>query len=123
MTTLTESTVETATIGWLADLGWSLAHGPDIAPDTTGAERTDYGEVLLARRLRDALARLNPDLPAAVLRDTLLPKLISGELLVEGRGDGLMQALWIVSVKLGRSKDYGLEPKSSCARETPRLCS
>ena len=34
-----------------------------------GAERSDYGEVLLARRLRDALARLNPDLPAAALED------------------------------------------------------
>ena len=69
MSTLTESTVEQAALEWLESLGWSVAHGPDIAPDTTGAERTDYGEVLLARRLRDALARLNPDLPAAALED------------------------------------------------------
>ena len=27
------------------------------------AERRDYGEVMLAQRLRDALARLNPMLP------------------------------------------------------------
>ena len=45
MTTLTESTVEEAALGWLAGLGWSVAHGPDIAPDTPGAERADYGEV------------------------------------------------------------------------------
>ena len=69
MTPITESTVDQAALEWLESLGWSLAHGPDIAPDTTGAERTDYGEVLLARRLRDALARLNPDLPAAALDD------------------------------------------------------
>ena len=69
MSTLTESTVEQAALEWLESLGWSVAHGPDIAPDTTGAERTDHGEVLLARRLRDALARLNPDLPAAALDD------------------------------------------------------
>ena len=65
----TESVVEQAALAWLESLGWSVAHGPDIAPDTTGAERADYGEVLLARRLRDALARLNPDLPAAALED------------------------------------------------------
>ena len=33
------------------------------------AERHDYGEVLLARRLRDALARHNPDLSAEALED------------------------------------------------------
>ena len=66
---ITESTVEQAALDWLESLSWSVAHGPDIAPDTTGAERVDYGEVLLARRLRDALARLNPDLPAVALDD------------------------------------------------------
>ena len=69
MITINESTVEEASLAWLASLGWIAVHGPDIAPDTIGAERADYGEVLLARRLRDALARLNPDLPAAALED------------------------------------------------------
>ena len=62
---ISESTVEDAALEWLAGLGWSVVHGPDIAPDTSGAERADYGEVVLERRLRDALARLNPGLPAA----------------------------------------------------------
>ena len=44
-------------------LGWYLAHGPDIAPDTPGAEREVYGQVVMERRLRDALAALNPGLP------------------------------------------------------------
>ena len=43
MTILTEADVEQAALDWLADLGWGVAHGPDIAPDTPGAERTDYG--------------------------------------------------------------------------------
>ena len=46
-----------------------MAHGPDIAPDTLGAERAEYGEVVLGRRLRDAFARLNSDLPASALDD------------------------------------------------------
>ena len=69
VSTLTESTVEEAALAWLEGLGWNVAHGPDIAPDTTGAERAGYGEVVLERRLHDALARLNPDLPAAALDD------------------------------------------------------
>ena len=69
MTTLTESDVEQVALEWLASVGWKVAHGPDIAPDTPSAERTDYGEVVLAQRLRDALAAMNPHLPAAALED------------------------------------------------------
>ena len=75
---ISESTVEDAALEWLAELDWSVVHGPDIAPDTPGAERADYGEVVLGRRLRDALARLNPGLPAAA-REDALRKLIRPE--------------------------------------------
>ena len=53
----------------LDSLGWNIAHGPDIAPDTPNAERNDYGQVVLERRLRDALAQLNEGLPAEALDD------------------------------------------------------
>ena len=69
MTTMTESVVEDVALGWLDNLGWDVAHGPDIAPETLGAERADYGQVVLERRLRDALAELNPTLPADALAD------------------------------------------------------
>jgi len=68
---VTESVVEQAALAWLEAAGWQVAHGPDIAPDMPAAERTDYGEVVLARRLRDALARLNPELPSEALEDAL----------------------------------------------------
>ena len=63
MTVFSESIVEQAALAWLGDLGWTLSHGPEIAPDTAGAERSDYGQVILESRLRSALTRLNPDLP------------------------------------------------------------
>ena len=73
MTTLTEADVdvdvEDAALEWLAALGWQTARGPDIGPDSTSEERADYGAVVLERRLRDALARLNPDLPSDALDD------------------------------------------------------
>ena len=71
MTTITEAEVEQVALDWLSDLGWSVAHGPDIAPETPNAERTDYGQVVLERRLRDAVATLNPELPASALEDAL----------------------------------------------------
>ena len=71
MTTLTEADVEAAALEWLAAQGWQVAHGPDVAPDTPGAERDDYGQVALGRRLRNALARLNPHLPDSALDDAL----------------------------------------------------
>ena len=71
MTTLTEADVEAAALSWLSGLRWRVAHGPDIAPDTPGAERADYGQVILEQRLRDALAELNPTLPTDALNDAL----------------------------------------------------
>ena len=71
MTTINESIVEEAALEWLAGLGWQTAHGPDIAPGTPNAERSDYDQVALERRLRDALAELNPDLPIPALDDAL----------------------------------------------------
>ena len=69
MSAFSESGVEAAALAWLADLGWAVAHGPDIAPDALAAERSDYGQVLLEQRLRDSLARLNSDPPDDVLDD------------------------------------------------------
>ncbi len=65
----TESEVEDAALEWLENLGWSVVHGPSIAPDTPSAERSDYSDVVLEHRLRGALDRLNPGLPTAALDD------------------------------------------------------
>jgi len=69
MTPFTESEVEAAALEWLEGLGWKVAHGPDIGPNAEGAERAEYTEVVLEHRLRDALDRLNPGLPAEALDD------------------------------------------------------
>jgi type I restriction enzyme, R subunit len=71
MSAFTESIVEEAALGWLGDLGYAVRHGPDIAYGQPGAERSDsnYRDVLLEKRLRDMLARFNPDLPPEALED------------------------------------------------------
>lgn len=67
MTAFTESIVEEAALAWLEGLGYAVLHGPDIAPGEPFAEREDYGQVVLERRLRQGLQRLNPDAPADAL--------------------------------------------------------
>ena len=69
MTTLSEADVEQAALAWLEASGWTVKHGPEIAPETPDAERSGYDQVVLERRLRDALAEFNPGLPAAALED------------------------------------------------------
>jgi type I restriction enzyme R subunit len=66
---LNEQHVEEAALAWLADSGFSVAHGPEIAVGQPGAERSDptYRDVVLEWRLREALVRLNPDLPQEAL--------------------------------------------------------
>ncbi len=71
LSTFTESVVEQAALAWLEGLGWSVKHGPDIAPGELGAERTEYAQVVLTERLRQALARLNSELPPEALDDAL----------------------------------------------------
>ena len=67
----TESIVEDAALGWLDALGYRVLHGSDIAEGEPGAERSDPNcrDVLLEGRLRQALVRLNPDLPPEALKD------------------------------------------------------
>ncbi len=69
---LSESTVEALALDWLASQGWFTLHGPDIAPDMPAAERAEYGVVVLAHRLRSALARLNPDLSDDALEEEII---------------------------------------------------
>ncbi len=65
----TESTVEEADLAWLESVGWQVRNAIEIAPGEPAAERDDYGQVMLELLLRDALARLNPALPAEALDD------------------------------------------------------
>jgi type I restriction enzyme, R subunit len=67
----TESIVEDAALAWLESLGYAVLYGPDIAVGMPGAERSDpnYRDAILEGRLRQALVRLNPDLPSEALED------------------------------------------------------
>ncbi|MEA2407870.1 MAG: type restriction enzyme subunit [Thermoleophilaceae bacterium] len=58
-----DALVEQPALAWLEELGWEHAPGHKLAPSAPASERGDYREVLLVRRLRNAIAHLNPHLP------------------------------------------------------------
>jgi type I restriction enzyme, R subunit len=77
-----------AALAWLESVGWQVVNGAEIAPGEAGAERKTYGQVILERRLRDALARLNPKLPTDAVDDAFRKLLRPGgaELILQNRG-------------------------------------
>lgn len=93
---MTEDQLEQETLGWLAELGYTAVSGYDIAHDGPNPQRADHRQVLLPFRLREAIGRLNPNLPTAAREDALhqvqhlgLPALLSAnrafhKLLVNG---------------------------------------
>ncbi len=71
MALLTEWDAEQAILGWLEGLGYQVLHGPEIASGEPAAERSDYGQVVLLGRLRQAVAALNPDVPSEALDEAV----------------------------------------------------
>jgi type I restriction enzyme R subunit len=68
---LTESTVEGAALEIFEGLGYVILHGPEIAPGELLAERDSYGDVVLAGRLSEALARINSKVPTDVIEEAV----------------------------------------------------
>jgi type I restriction enzyme R subunit len=66
-----ESAIENITLDWLKELGCTVLSGPSIAPGELLAERSEFGEVVLNGRLRDALAQLNPSLDATAIDEAI----------------------------------------------------
>ncbi|PKO29621.1 MAG: DEAD/DEAH box helicase [Betaproteobacteria bacterium HGW-Betaproteobacteria-9] len=68
---LNEQQLEDLCIGWFQQTGWQFVHGPDIAPEGDRPERADFRQVILHDRLLAALARINPQIPAAALEQAV----------------------------------------------------
>lgn len=68
---LAESTVEQAALDWFRELDYAILYGPDIEPEKPGAERASFSEVVLAKLLRAAIARLNPHIPTDAREDAM----------------------------------------------------
>jgi len=87
--------------------GYQYVYAPDISQDSDTPERNRFEDVLLLERLRKAVGRITQNKAKTIdtqddqglnsnqirtlekLRDTLLPKLMSGEVQVEYEKDGV----------------------------------
>lgn len=68
---MTENQLELEMLLWLGEVGYTHLYGPDLAPDGEAPERASYQQVLLEERLRAAVDRLNPGIPAAARADAV----------------------------------------------------
>ena len=123
-----ESVVEDVALARLGELGYAALHGPDLAVGEPAAERSDprYRDVVLERRLRQALAHPNPAVPPEALDDayrklirthapTLLDRnhalhrmLVDGVTVEHGRPDGSIAGAqaWVIDFDDAEAYDW-----------------
>lgn len=68
---LTEDDLEQLCLGWFAEQGWEIYHGPDIAPDGSNPQRASYHDVFLTPVLNACLQKINPHLPTDVFEQVV----------------------------------------------------
>jgi len=125
MSRITESAIEEFAIELLERQGYQYIYAPDIAPDSDTPERERFEDVLLLKRLRKAVGRINPGIPADAREDAIRqvrrlnsPELISNNeafhrMLTEGinvsyRKDGAVRGdlVWMVDFNDPENNDF-----------------
>jgi len=72
---INEDMVEQEALEILQELGYEILYGPDISPDGSTPMRDLYSDVVIVEKLRDAINRLNPDIPT-VAREEAVKKVL-----------------------------------------------
>ena len=63
MKPITENIIEESAIEILQSQGWEYANGKEISPEGLFCERENYSQIVLVNRLRNAIAKINPEIP------------------------------------------------------------
>ncbi|MBL7873918.1 MAG: type I restriction endonuclease subunit R [Cyclobacteriaceae bacterium] len=63
MKPITENIIEESAIEILQSQGWEYANGKEISPEGLFCERDNYSQIVLVNRLRNAIAKINPEIP------------------------------------------------------------
>ena len=69
--TLNENTIEETALKMLQELGYEIIYGPDIAPNSDNPLRTKWNDVLLLDDLKNAIKKLNPQLPNDAVEEAI----------------------------------------------------
>jgi type I restriction enzyme R subunit len=122
---ISESAIEKFAVELLEKQGYHYIYAPDIAPDSETPERQSFEDVLLLDRLKTAVGRINPSIPADVREDAIKqilrlnsPELIANNeafhrMLTEGikvsyRKDGTSRGdlVWLIDFKKPGNNDF-----------------
>ncbi len=68
---INENNIENWVIGILEEKGFIYLKPELLDPDTYGAKRSSYNEVLILDDLQEAIARINPDIPTNSIQQTI----------------------------------------------------
>lgn len=84
MTNLNENNIELCTIMELNTLGWSYIHRSEITFDGKSPEYKTFGHVILRSRLRNVIAKNNPNIPFESQQEALkvVQRIASLELII-----------------------------------------
>lgn len=75
---LNEDQVEQVALSILKDIGYQILFGPDIAPDGPTPMRELYSDVVITEYLRNAIYKLNPDIPPTA-KEEAIKKILRAE--------------------------------------------
>jgi len=65
------SSIENLTIELLENYGYQYIYGPNIAPGSETPERSSFEDIILQGKLKIAVARINPTIPASAQEDAI----------------------------------------------------
>jgi type I restriction enzyme R subunit len=101
---ITESAIEEFAIELLEKSGYQYIYAPDIAPDSETPERAKFEDVFLLERLRKAVCRINPKIPADVREEAIkqIQRLNSPELIANNEA---FHRMLTEGVKVSYQKD------------------
>ena len=82
--TITELEIEKLAINLLEKQGYQHIYAPDIAPDSDNPLRNGFDDVLLEKKLKSAIDRINPDTSPEAREDAIrqVKRIHSPELIV-----------------------------------------
>jgi len=125
MAPITENEIESFSIQLFENLGYQYIYAPNIAPDSETPERDSFEQVLLLQRLRNAVRKINPDIPVDAQEEAIKeiqrihsPELLSNNetfhrFLTEGipvskrvDGDDRGDRVWLIDFKHPHNNEF-----------------
>ncbi len=122
---MNENLIEAFAIELLTILGYEHIYAPNIAPDSENKERESFAEVLLLDRLKTAVKRINPSIPAEAQAEAIkeIKRIASPELLTNNEtfhrlltegipvskrvdGDDRGDRVWLIDFKNPLNNDF-----------------